>query len=450
MKLDLRLRLASFVTAIGVVLILMAWAVESSWRHATSLGERLEEVDLESYRLADHFEQRVLQLNNVMLRYAQAPQASLWQEFEQVSGELDRWLDEQESRMRSPQELEARAQLDQTYDLYLAAARELGRPGGQATNETSRLVVLGRFERQGQRAIAKARELGEAHRQSWNSVIADSRDSLRFLRNLLFGALLTLGLCCAGFAVLLYRGLVRPLQSRLVEAQAVAARSEKLAALGVLAAGVAHEVRNPLTAIKARIFILQKRLAATTQERAAIDIIDGEVNRLERIVHDFLDFARPSEPRFETLPAANVLRDVHALLAPQFEAAGVNFHLGPLADTAVMADGQQLKQLLINLAQNACDACPPGGRVALAARTDSARLGSRLAPVVAFEVTDNGSGIPVEVQRRLFDPFFTTKAAGTGLGLAIAARIVEKHGGRIQYQTAAGRGTTFAVLLPQG
>jgi signal transduction histidine kinase len=217
-----------------------------------------------------------------------------------------------------------------------------------------------------------------------------------------------------------------------------------------LAAGVAHEIRNPLTAIKARLFTQQKHLQSGTPEHSDSEVIGQEINRLERIVKDFLLFARPSDPQWTLLNAGEPLAAVQTLLAPQLEKANIRCQIEPVPAAArLRVDPQQIQQALINLVQNAADSIGQDGTITLRARLDSKRLADRLTEVVVLEVADTGRGIPLEVQKRLFDPFFSTKDSGTGLGLPIAARIVEKHGGALQYQTQVNHGTTFGIVLPR-
>jgi signal transduction histidine kinase len=249
--------------------------------------------------------------------------------------------------------------------------------------------------------------------------------------------------------VVVYGELIAPLQVRLIESQALAERHEKLASLGMLAAGVAHEIRNPLTAIKAWLFIQQKHLKPGTPEHDDAEIIGQEISRLERIVKDVLLFARPSEPDFEIVSADQPLREVQTLLGPGLEKSKIRLLLGNSVSARIRIDPQQIKQVLINLVQNAAESIGENGQIALQVRLDTKRLGESPTQVVILEVADTGKGIPPEVEKRLFDPFFTTKESGTGLGLSIAARIVEKHGGALQYQTSLNRGTTFGIVLPQ-
>jgi signal transduction histidine kinase len=126
----------------------------------------------------------------------------------------------------------------------------------------------------------------------------------------------------------------------------------------------------------------------------------------------------------------------------------VQFTLEPSPDHLVSGDTGHLKQVLINLVRNAAEAIEGEGGITLRARADHARLNGVMRDVAVLEVADTGRGIPPEVEKRLFDPFFSTKETGTGLGLSTAARIVEKHGGLLQYQTRVGHGTTFGIILP--
>jgi signal transduction histidine kinase len=178
-------------------------------------------------------------------------------------------------------------------------------------------------------------------------------------------------------------------------------------------------------------------------------IISNELTRLERIVKDFLHFARPSEPRLLRVPAEQILKEVHELMRPQLESAAIDLKLRSQNGGFVHADAQQLKQVLINLIQNSAENIGRNGIVSLTIRHDTADLNGRMRRVVIFAVEDTGKGIPPEVELRLFDPFFTTKEGGTGLGLAISARIVEKHGGLLRYETILNQGTTFEIVVPE-
>jgi signal transduction histidine kinase len=173
------------------------------------------------------------------------------------------------------------------------------------------------------------------------------------------------------------------------------------------------------------------------------------VSHLERIVKDVLLFARPSEPRLVTVTAEQPLRQVQTLLAPQLQNSSIQLRVENSVNAFIRVDPQQIQQVLINLIQNAAESISDGGVVALRVTNGSKRMADGVMDAVVLEVSDNGKGISAEVEKRLFDPFFTTKETGTGLGLSIAARIVEKHGGALQYTTQVNRGTTFGIVLPR-
>ena len=226
-------------------------------------------------------------------------------------------------------------------------------------------------------------------------------------------------------------------------------RQEKLATLGTLTAGIAHEIRNPLTSLKARLYTLEKHLHLVPAARKDTDIISAEILRLERIVRDALSFARPADPKFEPIVADTLLREVQGLMATSLESRTVQLVVDSNSELRVRADSGHLKQVLINLIHNAADAIDGAGTVTLRSRAARSTLGGGEIEAVVLEVTDTGKGITPEVEKRLFDPFFSTKETGTGLGLPIAASIVGKLGGKIEYQTRLGHGTTFGVVLPR-
>jgi signal transduction histidine kinase len=234
-----------------------------------------------------------------------------------------------------------------------------------------------------------------------------------------------------------------------LQAERLLERKEKLAVLGTLTAGIAHEIRNPLTSLKARLYTLEKHLQNSPAARKDTDVISAEISRLERIVQDALSFARPADPQLVPIAADALLLEVQGLISTSLESRGVQLVVEPHPGLFVRADSGHLKQVLINLVRNAADAIEGKGTVTMRTRTARTSLGGRETEAVVLEVSDTGKGIPPDVEKRLFDPFFTTKESGTGLGLPIAVRMVEKHGGKIEYQTEVGRGTTFGVVLPQ-
>jgi len=222
----------------------------------------------------------------------------------------------------------------------------------------------------------------------------------------------------------------------------------KLAHLGQLAAWLAHEIKQPLTAINVWLWTLQKGLREGSPEQTGTNAIGKEIQRMDLIVKDFLRYTQPALPKLASVSAEPVLREVMDLLGPDLARHSIRVQLGSLAKAPFSADPQQLKQVLINLVKNAAESIQHDGQITLRARNARAPLRGQRADVVIIEVEDDGAGIPPEVQPRLFDPFFSTKEDGTGLGLPIAANIIEKHGGVLEFKTELGKGTTFAIVLP--
>ncbi len=217
-------------------------------------------------------------------------------------------------------------------------------------------------------------------------------------------------------------------------------KAERMFAVAQLSASLAHEIRNPLASISGAAGILKRGHANPENVRDCLEIIDKESQRLNKLLTNFLEFARPRAPRFQRTDLAAVIDSVVALAGHSPGASAIEFQRdidGPLAE--VECDPEQLKQVLLNLVINAMEATG-AGRVRLVAST---RDGTAI-----IAVQDQGAGIPADQQERIFDPFFTTKEHGTGLGLAIAAKIVEQHGGVLRAETASGRGMTMIVELP--
>jgi signal transduction histidine kinase len=245
--------------------------------------------------------------------------------------------------------------------------------------------------------------------------------------------------------VALYRRLVvERLRLRLYESNT----ENKLAHLSQLAAWLAHEIKQPLTAINAWLWTLQKRVKKEMPEHMGTTAIRKEINRLDRIVKDFLRFTQPAAPKLVPVKAEPVLREVLELLGPQLERKCIRLSLDSRVDASFAADPQQLKQVLINLISNAAESIKHEGSIIVRTRRDNAPLNGRPADAILIEVEDTGTGIAPEVQERLFDPFFSTKDEGTGLGLPIARKIIDAHGGALEFKTALDEGTTFRIVLP--
>jgi signal transduction histidine kinase len=241
----------------------------------------------------------------------------------------------------------------------------------------------------------------------------------------------------------------------LASQQAHLIRSQKLASLGTLLSGVAHELNNPLSNISTSCqILLEETPAENDQAREMLTQIDEQTDRARRIVRNLLEFARERKFQREAVPLLPFVNDTLRLVRGQFP-AGISVRVEVEEGLAVMADRHRLQQVFINLLKNAQQAMGAAGEVRVRARagavhTHHAIRGCGTGESVEIEIADTGSGIAPDVLPNIFDPFFTTKAVGqgAGLGLSIVHEIIEEHDGCITVESAPGKGTTFFIRLP--
>ena len=455
MKSPFGVRLWILIAALLLVAGGIIYELSSAWRRDQQLEARLTRSEIDRFQFASEIRRALQNQNDSLLNYALVRDPQDWAQFDQASRDLNHWIDERDpglnpaSPLTTEGERTAFRNLNNAYNDYLNSARAVYSNALPALVSPGQLAELNAFNAQAQRMHELVRRLSDAHRTAEEAFLAEATASLASLRNILITSVVLLLALVAALGWVIYRDMIAPLRTKLVRSQNLLERHEKLATLGTLAAGIAHEIRNPLTSLKARLYTLEKHLKLMPAARKDTDIISAEISRLERIVQDVLSFARPADPRLETIAADTVLREVQGLMSPGLESRAVQLVVEPTPGLLIRADSGHLKQVLINLVRNAAEAIDGAGTVTLRTRADRAPLGGRETDAVILEVSDTGAGIPPEAEKRLFDPFFSTKETGTGLGLPLAARIVEKHGGALQYQTRPGHGTTFGVVLPR-
>jgi signal transduction histidine kinase len=229
---------------------------------------------------------------------------------------------------------------------------------------------------------------------------------------------------------------------QLVEAEERAKRAERLAVLGGLASGLAHEIRNPLGSIGGSIRLLSANRNLSEEERLLCDIIQRETNRLNELVTDMVDLARVRVPEFTEIDVATLVQEVVVLASASGRAASdvAVRYVGPSASVTVSADEAQLRQLVWNLVRNAVQASSAGAEVRVFIERTPERG-------VLLGVEDDGPGIDPAVIPRLFDPFYTTRSHGSGIGLAVVRRIADEHGFEIAVSSRKGQGARFTVVL---
>ena len=223
-------------------------------------------------------------------------------------------------------------------------------------------------------------------------------------------------------------------------------RMERLAQLGTLLAGFAHEVRNPLSTIGLNLQLVleefqQAETARDKRTHKRLSTVEAEVRRLQKILEEFLRFARAPEPKMAPVDLNQRLAALVEFHEPHVAEGGASLRFYPGADVGLVpADWDHIQAAVVNLVRNAKDATPAGGQILVS----TLREGSH----VLIRVTDTGAGIATELQSKVMDPYFSTKKSGTGLGLPTARRVAEEHGGSLRLESEVGKGTQFTLLLP--
>ncbi len=306
----------------------------------------------------------------------------------------------------------------------------------QVGNRTEQVIAL---RQTGGPGSAEVREIGIPQELIAQEVSLLEKD---LQRKLWIGAGAAALILLVGFLYVLR--LLR--RTRLLEAQAQ--MDDRLAFVGALAAGLAHEIRNPLNVLSMNLQMLEEdigtRLSGEGGEaRVYLSALQGEIRRLSTLVNNFLSYARPTQPSFESKDLNRVLLETCQFLSPEFESRGLHLRqaLAPYLPP-VELDESLIRQAVMNILMNAAQILKPGGNVEV--QTSIGPDGEAIA-----SIRDDGPGIKTEDRQRIFEVFFSTRGGGTGLGLPIAARILEAHGGSITVESEPGRGACFILKLPR-
>src|SRR4051794_19700767 len=269
----LKMRLAALGIAAGVAGILIAIIVLELQQQAVDTRARLGEVDVESFRIADLFKEKLRQANDQMRRHCSNEDPGAWEDFQKSGASLRGWVDGEAARLKAPVEQQLLQQMVSVHESYMQKAfmlHSMMSPNDSRTGAT--VAEFNQFLDQARQFMDLSQQLGRAHFDSRNDLLSHTSRTLTELRMSVLGLLALLFVFAGALAMSVYKNLIAPLRVKLVETEALVERNEKLASLGLLAAGVAHEIRNPLTAIKTALFLQQKKFPPGSPERA-----DGEI-----------------------------------------------------------------------------------------------------------------------------------------------------------------------------
>lgn len=426
-----------------MLLTVSAWKLTDAIGGIEEIQRASDDLQLRRMPVGAQLRSQVYRLNATLLRHQVDGDPAVIERFQTLQTQLLRFINERRPDLDTREEKEILQQIDDSLELYFKEANALISERASKESSTRSAARLERGKELADETVELANTLANARGEAFRDLLRGYRDSARRLqRAALFGfALLVAGL--GGLAWLAWKVFFSPLREQLREAETLAGQREELANIGVLASGIAHEIRNPITAMKARTFALAELVEAGSPAARQAEVIDKELGRMERVVRDFLDFARPAEPDTEIVDLAAYIAELAEFVRPETEALGVELKLGGDREAKARIDAGQMRQVLLNLVRNAAEACgKDGGQVTLSAKSDGDKT--------LISVADTGGGIPKEFHDQLFVPFFSKKHGGTGLGLPIARNIVRKHGGELDFETSEGKGSTFTITLKSG
>ncbi|HJT36579.1 MAG TPA: ATP-binding protein [Pirellulales bacterium] len=480
-----------FVSIVGV-LVLALLSSGASLLTAWKIGNLLQgtaEENLPGMRVAGELEAALLGQQGWVSSYILEPGNRAWlDQLEARKAAFKNWSTRARAIAHTKREREILQQLEQVYEQHDAKRREVIRMFDEGQVDLARRVLLTDVSRLHDEASRLCKEFIAANMQSVEEADARARRRIRADTWMVAGcAALTLGLGTALFWQFVH-GVLRPLRRMVAEAESFAhddgsavrihddelravgaylrllmsdvadarttlrdsrnrlLQAEKLATVGKLAASVAHEIRNPLTSLKMWLFWIRSAVPTRGDVDQAFDVVAAEIARLENVVRNFLDFSRPAEPRPRPCDLIELIDTTLQWIGHRIEQQQVRLRRDD-ADhlPAVMADPDQLRQVLVNLLDNALEVTSPGGELAVSASVETDKVGQTM---VVARVCDSGPGVSDEIAERIFEPFFTTKTHGTGLGLCIAANIMVLHNGRLTLERSTTPGACFAVWVP--
>lgn len=482
MKMTLGVKIYAALLGTLVLAVFSATIAAVSGVHSRNTLETIVSDGLLSLRAVAELEISLLEQRGFVSSYMLDGDHAWIEDLERREPVFTKWLHAVRKLPRTPEERQTLAQLDSVFTEYARARSDVVRHYSAGRTERAKEVFIKEVNPLYRRAYTLCEELVASTRIRIQTVVDDARATTWRVAAIAFactGATIILGMA---LLVTFLRGVLFPLRRMAEDARAFRAQdpliagtesprdelralgshlralmldveqtrghlvnSQKLASVGKLAACVAHEIRNPLTSLKMRLFAVTRELGADPIYEDDLRVMSEEITRLEAVIGNFLEFARP--PKLVPQPSeVCVLIDKtlemvrHRLIEKDI----VVERSGEDGLPRVLADAGQMRQVLLNLFMNAAEAMNDGGRLRIS--SSEARNGEASAVIVRIE--DSGSGIPPEHVDHILEPFFSLREEGTGLGLSIAAHIMARHGGSLRMESSSPSGTCFAVSIP--
>ncbi len=489
MRITLAAKILIAVVGVVVLALLSSIAALIAVFQISGLMQQMVAENLDSVLAAEELEIALLQQRGFVTSYVLDGGNRVWlDELGKTEPQFQHWLARAHETAHTPEEHAILARLEEVFKQYDAKRDEAVRYYDEGDFDTAKQILLRDVQTSYRNAFDLCEEFVDLNQRIVQARIADVETQVQqFTFMVGLSVALTIG---AGFGLLwlFFRGVLLPLRRMAAEARLAAgasegtgagmpedelqtvglylrtlmsdmvetrshlehsreqlAHAEKLATVGKLAASVAHEIRNPLTAVKMWLFSIRQAIGGDPELQHKFNIVSEEISRLESIIRNFLQFSRPPKPMLQPHTVASLIDKTLELLAHQLDDKDIHVVREVPALPPVMADTEQVKQVFINLVNNAVEAMDAGGELRITAALASPATDRKM---VVIRICDAGAGMPPQVRERIFEPFFTTKEDGTGLGLCIAARIMQRHGGRLVLESSSREGTTFAVWLP--
>lgn len=446
------------------------------------LFETVVETDLPALIASQELRNSLVMQKGYVTYYFQDRDAAWLKELDKCHDEFKAWLQKARSFANSKEEIRTLNEIDKHYDRYAilrGKVIDLYTDGKEDEGlKLQRTVRAQLFD-----IIELCRHFQKIHEKSLEQARRNNQDRVILVKELTMGGLVWALFLGIVLAYTLVRNVLAPIhrlarvsgdpdnpgepeddvrtlttrfqtlmkdveqtKSKLEWSRVHLQQAEKWALVGKLAAGVAHSVRNPLTSVKMRLFSMERTLKLDHSQQEDFEVISEEIRHIDSIVNNFLEFARPPKLKIRMSSPSDAVDLAVQLLRHRLESYNVKVLVDreePLPQ--ISADPDQLKEVLVNLMVNSCEAMVNGGEIHIREQTDFADNGD---PVVVIRLSDTGPGIPEAVRNKVFQPFFSTKSEGTGLGLSIATRIVEEHGGWLDYKAEEGQSAAFVITLP--